>query len=312
MLAQIRAFFLERNVLEVETPILYSSTATDLQLSSFTSYYLDTLLFLQTSPEFPMKRLLAAGSGPIYQISKTFRDGESGRWHNPEFTMLEWYRPGFDDYTLMDEMEELLVYILLNKNKKRKKIERLSYKHIFQYYLDINPHRASLNELIACAEKKGLIINKNTMDRDNYLDLLMSHYIEPYLGTDYPVFITDFPASQAGLAKVRELSEDGASIFLAERFEVYIQGMEIANAYHELTNPQEQGLRFEQNNEKRKKLGLPIIPIDFNLLAALEHGLPESAGAALGIDRLVFLVAKSLGHPVQAIRDVLSFPIDCV
>jgi len=302
-MTQLRKFFADRDVLEVETPMLYGSTATDLQLMSFTSHYLQRLLFLQTSPEFPMKRLLAAGSGPIYQISKAFRDGESGRLHNPEFTMLEWYRPGFSLEQFMDEMQALLFCILSNK-----KSEHLTYADIFQRYLDINPHTINLEELIVCAKSQGLIVDEADMDRDAYLDLLMSHCIEPHLGWDCPMFVDDFPASQAGLAKVYKVNE----LFLAQRFEVYIDGMEIANAYYELTDPEEQRLRFERDNEKRKKLDLPIIPIDHHLLAALEHGLPESAGAALGVDRLVFLAAKRAGHTVESIADVLSFPVQCV
>lgn len=305
IIAELRKFFAERNILEVETPLLYGSTATDLQLTSFTSRYLQRLLFLQTSPEFPMKRLLAAGSGPIYQITKAFRDRESGRLHNPEFTMLEWYRPGFSLEQFMDEMQALLFCILSNK-----KPERVAYADIFQRYLHINPHVASLDELISCAKNQNLMIDEINMndDRDAYLDLLMSHCIEFHLGWDCPMFINDFPASQAGLAKVREVN----GLFLAQRFEVYIDGMEIANAYYELTDPEEQRSRFESDNKNREKLGSPVIPVDHHLLAALEHGLPESAGAALGVDRLVFLAAKRAGYTVESIADVISFPVDCV
>lgn len=305
VMAQLRCFFAERNILEVETPLLYGSSATDLQLSSFTSHYLDRLLFLQTSPEFSMKRLLAAGSGPIYQISKAFRNGESGRLHNPEFTMLEWYRPDFNHHQLMDEIQALLVQVLSTKTP-----ERLTYAQIFQDFLNINPHTVHLDELINCADQQGLVFDKNNMGstKDGYFDLLMSHCIEPHLGKNHPVFVSDFPASQAGLAKVHKVDK----YFVAERFEVYIEGMEIANAYHELTNPDEQCSRFERDNKAREKLGLPIIPIDNHLLAALEYGLPDSAGVALGVDRLVFLAAKNAGYQVESIDDVLTFPIQRV
>ena len=305
IMAELRRFFADRNVLEVETPVLYGSTATDLQLKSFTSNYLRRLLFLQTSPEFPMKRLLAAGSGPIYQMTKVFRDGESGRLHNPEFTMLEWYRPGFSLERFMDEMQALLFSILSNKEP-----ERRTYADIFQRYLGIDPHGADLDELIHCADNQTLSFEKESMqgNKEAYLDLLMSHCIEPYLGWDCPLFIHDFPSSQAGLAKVREVG----GLLLAERFEVYIDGMEVANAYYELTDAKEQRLRFEGDNEKRRALGLPAIPVDHHLLAALAHGLPESAGAALGVDRLVFLAAKRAGYTIKSINDVLSFPVDWV
>lgn len=319
IIAELRKFFAERNILEVETPLLYGSTATDLQLTSFTSRCLQRLLFLQTSPEFPMKRLLAAGSGPIYQITKAFREGESGRLHNPEFTMLEWYRPGFSLEQFMDEMQALLFCILSNK-----KPEHVAYADIFQTFLNINPHTASLEVLMNCAENQGLVVDGLDSDRDAYLDLLMSHCIEPNLGWDCPIFIDDFPASQASLAKIYKKCSSplegegdpkgrmGGDILLAQRFELYIDGMEIANAYYELTDPSEQQLRFESDNKKRKKLGLPVIPVDRHLLAALEQGLPESSGAALGVDRLVFLAAKRAGYKVESINDVLSFPVDCV
>lgn len=306
VIAKLRKFFSDQGILEVETPLLYGSTATDLQLTSFTSRYLQRLLFLQTSPEFSMKRLLAAGSGPIYQISKAFRDGESGRLHNPEFTMLEWYRPGFSLEQFMDEMQVLLFCILSNK-----KPERVAYGDIFQRYLDINPHTASLEALINCAKNQGIIVDGTDMDQGAYLDLLMSHCIEPHLGWDCPLFINDFPASQAGLAKIYKKLPRG-NILLAQRFEVYIDGMEVANAYYELTDPKEQRLRFEHDNKKREKLSLSVIPVDHHLLAALEQGLPESAGAALGVDRLVFLAAKRAGYKVESINDVLSFPVDYV
>jgi len=303
VMSKLRGFFAKRNILEVETPLLYGSTATDLQLTSFTSCYLQRLLFLQTSPEFSMKRLLAAGSGPIYQITKAFRNGESGRLHNPEFTMLEWYRPSFSLEQFRDEMQALLFCVLANK-----KPEHVTYGDIFQRYLDVNPHTASLEALMNCAKNQGLMFDEADKDRDAYLDLLMSHCIEPHLGWDCPMFISDFPASQASLSKVREV--DG--LFLAQRFEVYIDGMEVANAYYELTDPNEQQLRFESDNKKREKLGLSVIPVDHHLLAALEHGLPESSGAALGVDRLVFLAAKRAGYKIESINDVLIFPVDYV
>lgn len=301
LLANIRKFFAERQVLEVETPLLGLATVTDPHLHSFqTQYYLDNsqhqqTLYLQTSPEFAMKRLLAAGSGPIYQISKAFRNqGESGRYHNPEFSLLEWYRPDYDHHQLMDEVEALLKRLLACGPA-----QRFSYAEIFQRYLNCNPHQLTLSELKRLS--LGLGLGTENLDLNtiaDYLNFLMSHIIEPQLPKEL-VFIYDYPVTLAALAKVRVETTP-----VAERFEVYLNGIELANGFHELNNANEQRLRFQNDLCSRAKLAYPQIPIDEHLLAALMHGLPNCAGVALGIDRLLMIMAN-----MDAISDVISFPI---
>lgn len=301
LLAKIRAFFAERKVLEVETPLLSPSTITDPNIHSFsTNYNLPgkingETLYLQTSPEFAMKRLLAAGSGPIYQICKAFRNEESGQQHNPEFTILEWYRVGFDHHDLMADMDEFL-HCTLNT----KPAEKLSYAELFKKHLKTDPHTSSIQELKQCALKHGLNEIPH-LNRDDWLNLLLTHFIEPHLGKGQPTFIYDYPASQAALARISPNDS-----MVAERFEVYIDGIEIANGFHELADSDEQRQRFLADLANRKKLGLATIPLDENFLAALDD-LPDCAGVALGIDRLLMLQMQT-----SAIEDVLSFTINTV
>lgn len=302
IMQQIRNFFAARGVLEVDTPLLSHGTVTDLHLHSMqTEFNLpggeSEVLYLQTSPEFGMKRLLAAGSGPIYQICKAFRNEEMGRQHNPEFTMLEWYRPGFDHHQLMDEMDELLQTVL-----KTNPAERCSYRDIFLRHLDIDPLTASASQLQQRAKQHGLNLPEGIAKDscDNWLHLLMSHLIEPQLGREKPLFLYNFPASQAALARI---SSDTPPVAL--RFEVYIQGVELANGYYELADANEQQRRFENDLLERQRLGLPLVQIDKNLVAALTTGFPDCAGVALGIDRLIML-ALATTH----IKDVISFPVD--
>ncbi len=297
-LAIIRDFFDSKGVLEVETPLLCSSAATDPYLKPISVFYSQSKYYLQTSPEFAMKRLLAAGSGPIYQICKAFREDEVGRLHNPEFTMLEWYRVGFDHHALMDEVEQLLLRVL-----EMPKAERLTYEEIFIKSININPHTASLDQVKQCARSHNIHLNSELMLQltvDDWLDILMSHCIEPLLGFEAPVMVYDFPASKAALAKIRLENPP-----VAERFEVYVQGIELANGYHELTDPKLQQIRFEKDCEMRKKLGYAAIPIDDYLVAALEAGMPESSGVALGIDRLCMLKFKR-----KHIQEVIAFTTD--
>lgn len=298
---RIRQFFIEREVLEVETPLLSHATVTDKYLQSFkTNYFSDSkqkqTLYLQTSPEFAMKRLLAADSGAIYQIAKAFRNqGESGRNHNPEFTLLEWYRPGFNHHDLMDEVECLLKLILDCSNA-----QRFSYGEIFQHYLQINPHKTSIEQLKQTASHFNLsTLNLTLLEKDDWLHLLMTHGIEPHLPKQ-PVFIYDFPASQAALARIRP-----GNPALAERFEVYVQGLELANGFHELSSASEQERRFRNDLIQREKAGYSLVPIDEHFLAALAHGLPDCAGVALGIDRLIMLAAEK-----NAIDEVIAFPLE--
>lgn len=298
ILKQIRDFFVARDVLEVETPLMCHTSVTDPFIQSIPAYFQanpsakEIRYYLQTSPEYAMKRLLAAGSGAIYQITKAFRQGEVGRFHNPEFTMMEWYRPGFDHHLLMDEMDELLQLVL-----KTPPAERKSYADLFLTYLQINPHQASVEELTICAQKNNLHIEADITDKDTWLNLLMSHCIEPQLGQKSPCFIYDFPASQAALARIQPGNPPVAS-----RFEVYYKGTELANGFHELQDASEQRKRFEKNLAERKQLELNELPIDELFLAGLQHGLPDCAGVALGIDRLIMLATEQ-----QHIADVISF-----
>lgn len=290
IISLIREFFAKRQVTEVETPLLSHYTVTDPHIQSISAQS----YFLQTSPEYAMKRLLAAGAGPIYQICKAFRQDEAGRYHNPEFTMLEWYRPGFTHNELMDEMDELLKLILPVKAS-----DRLTYQQVFENFLGINPHEVSVEELMDCAKKNKINIAETLTSRDNWLNLLMSHLIEPEFSKKNPIFIYDFPASQAALSKIRP-----GHPALASRFELYYKGIELANGFHELLDAREQQQRFEANIRYRELHQLPNIDIDKNFIAALEHGLPDCAGVALGIDRLIML---ALG--VNSVKEVMSFYI---
>ena len=295
-LATIRRFFAERGVLEVETPALSAATATDLHLRSLTCRAFDDrrTLYLQTSPEFAMKRLLAAGSGPIYQICRSFRDGESGRRHNPEFTMLEWYRPGWDHHRLMDEVDELLAAVLGTPSGNR-----MTYAEAFRHHAGLDPHRATDDDLRARIAQLE-VPDPSSLDRDDLLNLILSHLAEPHLGRGRPDLVHDFPASQAALARVRPGDPP-----LAERFEVFVEGVELANGFHELADAEEQRRRFERDLAERRRRGLAEVPVDERLLAALAAGLPDCAGVALGVDRLVML---RLG--ASDIREAIAFPID--
>ena len=283
-------------MLEVETPALASHTVTDLHLHSLSASGPVTQResYLQTSPEYAMKRLLASGVGPIYEIARVFRDGEAGARHNLEFTMLEWYRPGFDQLRLIDEVDELLATTLGTKPG-----ERLSYAEAFETHLKIDPHGATAEELRAAAsreEVRGLADD----DRDGWLQWLFATRVEPNLGSDRPAYVFDFPGSQAALARIRPGVHP-----IAERFEVFVRGLELANGYHEEIDPTELRRRFEADRAERRRRGLPDVALDERFLAAHEHGLPECSGVALGFDRLVMLAIGSAN-----IEDVLTFPSD--
>ncbi|EOW0802897.1 elongation factor P--(R)-beta-lysine ligase [Vibrio parahaemolyticus] len=300
LIAAIRQFFAERQVMEVDTPAMSHATVTDIHLHTFQTEFVGpgyadgSKLFFMTSPEFHMKRLLAAGSGCIYQINKAFRNEENGRYHNPEFTMLEWYRVGFDHHKLMDEMDDLLQLVL-----KCGAAQRMTYQQAFIDVLGVCPLEGSMAELKAAASKLGLSdIAEPEEDRDTLLQLLFSVGVENKIGQDVPAFVYDFPASQAALAKINPQDHR-----VADRFEVYFKGIELANGFHELDNPKEQLARFEQDNAKRIEMGLKPQPIDYHLISALEAGLPGCAGVALGIDRLIML-ALGCDH----IDQVTAFP----
>lgn len=303
LLGRIRDHFQQAGVLEVETPACSRYGVTDPAIEGFTTRYTGPAapegweLYLQTSPEFPMKRLLAAGSGPIYQLCKVFRNGELGRRHNPEFTLLEWYRPGFDHHLLMDE-----VAALINRLGERPlAVEKLSYREVFERHLQLDPHTATLESLRRRAIELGVPgAGELQLDhRDGWLDLLLTHLVEPHLGRAGMTFLYDYPASQAALARVREESPP-----VAERFELYLGGVEIANGFHELTDAVEQRRRFLDDNRRRRESAMPEVPMDEALLAALASGLPDCAGVALGVDRLLMFLTGC-----DHIRQVLAFDI---
>ena len=281
IIAAIRAYFAQQNVLEVETPQLAPATVTDPHLHSIA---VPGYGYLQTSPEYAMKRLLAAGSGSIYQIAKVFRADEIGRRHNPEFTMLEWYRVGFSLDQLIDDVAAI-ARIALGELKTA----RHRYRDLFRSCLQLDPLTCDLATLARTA-KQHLDVSFDTADRDTWLELLMSHVIEPQLGNHELCFVVDYPPSQAALARLR-VDDDGAQV--AARFELYCRGVELANGYHELIDAQEQRARFAADLRERESLGLPVVPIDENLLAALEHGLPDCSGVALGLDRLIMLAVDA-------------------
>lgn len=300
LIAKIREFFAARDVLEVDTPLMSHATVTDPYVIGIPALFKRlhspevTTLYLQTSPEYAMKRLLAAGSGAIYQLCKVFRQGDIGRAHNPEFTMLEWYRPGFDHHDLMAEMDALLQYVVGSLPA-----ERMTYAEAYEKFLGINPHTASLSELVDCARAENLNLSASLeqADLDTILNLLQSHCIEPQIGHDRPVFIYDFPVCQAALAKIRREEPPVAS-----RFEVYFKGFELANGFHELQDAVEQAQRFQNDLVYRSQNNIPAVPVDGRLLAALQSGIPDCAGVALGVDRLVMLATQS-----ETIAEVISF-----
>ena len=303
MYQRIRQFFAERDVLEVETPVLSQAAVTDVHLASVLALRhvngQQHTHYLQTSPEFAMKRLLASGSGAIFQICKVFRDDEHGRKHNSEFTMLEWYRPAFSLTDLMHETSALLNVCLAERFSDLRPMV-LSYKHAFQDRLDINPLQATLQQLKGTARRVGLNLDLGD-DRLAYMDLLFSHMVEPSLGFDTPVFLTDFPPEMASLAKVKT-DDDGEQV--AARFEVYIEGLELANAYDELVDAEVLRQRFMADNAERAAQGLMVMPIDEHLLAALPH-MPECSGIALGIDRLLMIAQNKL-----KLEQVITFPAE--
>jgi lysyl-tRNA synthetase class 2 len=303
-LARLRGFFAERGVLEVETPLLSGAANTDPQLASFQTRYAGPgdaagrSLFLNTSPEFAMKRLLAAGSGPIYQVCKAFRQGEAGRLHNPEFTLLEWYRPGFDHFQLMVEVADL-IGVLARDHLPLEAAEWLDYGELFRHRLGVDPHTAPVAELEACARRFIALDATLSLERDGWLDLLMSHAIQPRLGQGRVSFVYHYPASQAALARIRPGEPP-----LAERFEVFLNGVELANGFHELADSSQQRARFEADLRQRQESGAEPVPLDEHLLAALAHGFPDCAGVALGLDRLLLVLAGG-----EALSQVLSFPL---
>ncbi|WP_317930002.1 EF-P lysine aminoacylase EpmA [Halioxenophilus sp. WMMB6] len=291
LLAHIRHFFAERAVLEVDVPSLSRHTVTDPNLIPVTSHTNGGDAFLQTSPEYFMKRLLVAGSGSIYYLGKAFRDQEFGRRHHPEFTMLEWYRLGFDDQQLIEETLALVTGLL-----PAKPVTRVTYGQLFAGHFGINPHTASEAELAELAQRTCQPAFHQA-DRNTWLDLLFSHCLEPTLAGI--TVVADFPASQGALAKV--MAND-AGEQVAKRFEIYVDGLELSNGYWEATGAVELQARFERDQATRLAAGLPVPAIDPDFMAAMHAGLPECAGIALGVDRLLLLMSG-----VKTLAETMSF-----
>jgi len=292
LLQNIREFFLAEDVMEVETPLISMAGNTDPEIQSIRTA---SGGYLRTSPEFALKRLLAAGSGDVFELGRVFRSGESGRNHNPEFTMLEWYRTGFTYHQLMDEVASLVRYCGRGKLDQWPQ-QKLSYQQLFLKYTGLDPFLADEKELCARAKDHG--VDDIKLNRRQWLDLLVSIVIQPALPEQHLTFVYDFPADQAALARVRQ--DDPP---LAERFELYLGRTELANGYQELTDAHEQKQRFENENLQRKSGGKDVYEIDQRLIDALEHGLPECAGVALGVDRLLMVFCGA-----ASINEVTAFP----
>lgn len=283
--ALVRRFFAERDVLEVETPILSRAGTTDANIESLRLRLSGPPAaapgrrWLRTSPEFAIKRLLAAGVGDCYELGRVFRDGEAGQQHNPEFTLLEWYRLGWDHRRLMGEVSELVALAMADAGRPVS-VESLSYAALYQRHCGLDPHSA--DDAALAAALGDIRLKADGLRRDDWLDLLMTHRIQPELPADRLTLVYDYPASQCALARLRPGNPP-----VAERFEAYLGQIELANGFHELADPEEQRHRFTADAATRGSRGQAAPPLDEALLAALDHGLPDCAGVALGIDRLL-------------------------
>lgn len=297
----MREFFHARDVLEVETPMMSRAGNTDANIASFSLDFsgrtdgAPRTRWLRTSPEFPLKRLLAAGVGDCYELGRVFRDGEAGGRHNPEFTMLEWYRVGWTLEPLIDETVAL-VQAALSMIGREATVARIRFRDLYLQRLGFDPMTADLDALRNAAA--GIAIDGEGLTRDDWLDLLMTHRLQPAFGRDGILVVQDYPATQSALARVVE--RDGVPV--AERFELYLGALELANGYHELTDAVEQRRRFERDMAVRQARGDIAPPMDEALLAALEHGMPSCAGVALGVDRLLMAMRDT-----PRIADVVAF-----
>jgi lysyl-tRNA synthetase class 2 len=301
----VREFFHARNVLEVETPVMSRAGNTDPNIASFHLEFsgrtdgAPRTRWLRTSPEFALKRLLAAGLGDCYELGRVFRDGEAGGRHNPEFSMLEWYRIGWDHLQLIDEAAEL-VRAALSLVGREAGLRVVRYRALYADVLGIDPLTASEDALRGALGQ--VEIDPAGLTRDDWLDLLMTHRLQPVFEPGELLAITDYPASQCALARVRD---DGDGVPLAERFELYLGPVELANGYHELLDATEQGVRFARDGDARRSRGHAVPPVDERLLDALRAGLPACAGVALGLDRLLMAMLGT-----ARIEDVLAFPFN--
>jgi lysyl-tRNA synthetase class 2 len=300
--ALLRRFFAERGVLEVETPVLSAAGNTDPNIESFALRFEgprsagEATRWLRTSPEFPLKRLLAAGVGDCYELGRVFRNGEAGKRHNPEFTMLEWYRIGINHHQLMDEVSELLKAALTLAGR-RATVRDTSFRQLYQDKFGFDPLLAPEEELRSPLQVYG--IDPAGLTRDDWLDLLMTHLIQPTIPNNRILLVYDYPASQCALARVR-----AAEPPVAERFEVFLGPLEIANGYHELNDATEQRRRFDADLARRRDRNAALPPVDERLLAGLPK-LPACAGVALGVDRLLMALMGT-----DKISDVLAFPFE--
>ena len=305
--AAVRDFFAQRGVLEVETPILSRAGNTEPNIASFSLEFsgrtdgAPRTRWLRTSPEHPLKRLLCAGAGDCYELGRVFRDGEAGGRHNPEFTMLEWYRLGIDHVQLAAETVEL-VRMALALVGRDASVESVTYRELYLRELGIDPMTAPDDAL--CGALGDIAIDPDGLVRDDWLDLLMTHRIQPALSADAILVVRDYPASQCALARIREpaAAQAGDDWPVAERFELYLGPLELANGYHELLDASEQRSRFERDVAVRRSRGVPAPAVDARLLDALAHGLPACAGVALGVDRLLMAMLRT-----TSIADVLAF-----
>jgi len=304
MLIAVRQFFQQRAVLEVETPLLCHATGTDPQLDFFSTRFNDPpdnpRLFLQTSPEFAMKRLLAAGSGCIYQICKAFRNSESGRFHNPEFTILEWYRLDFTLQDLMQEVAELFEHLVLPR-RALQILPPISYQDIFQQTTGLDPLVFDLPMWQAFVRRENLheAIEICVEDHGVWLDFIFSHVVQPKMKAGCLYRVYHYPALQSALARIHPENPR-----LAERFEVFVDGVELGNGFRELTDADEQAQRFDREVAWRRQHGLPEVEKDRRFLAALQAGLPECSGIAIGLDRLLMILLNK-----TSIDEALTFPV---
>jgi lysyl-tRNA synthetase class 2 len=299
LLAEVRAHFAATGALEVETPVMVRAGVTDVHLESLEVRRADGTRagFLHTSPEYAMKRMLAAGAPDIYQVARVFREGERGRRHNPEFTMVEWYRLGIDHRALMDDVETLL-RTLIEPRRPVGPTRRITYADAFVETIEIDPLTAPTPRLLEAIRARGTDVPESVVDeRDALLDLAMATLVAPAFPADHLTFVHDFPASQAALARVRGP--------VASRFEAFWGELELANGFHELDDAREQARRFESDRAERARRGQPDRDPDRFFLAALAEGLPSCAGVALGFDRVV-MIASGAG----SIDDVIAFPVE--
>ena len=300
--ARIRAFFEARGVVEVETPVMSLAGNTDPNIASFSLEFsgrtdgASRTRWLRTSPEYPLKRLLAAGFGDCYELGRVFRDGEAGGRHNPEFTMLEWYRLGWDHHRLVDETAALIQLALALVDRSAT-LERVRYRDLYRRELGLDPMTASDDTLRGALG--DVVIDPAGLTRDDWLDLLMTHRLQPAFPVDRMTAVTDYPASQCALARIAP-DEDGTPV--AQRFELYLGPLELANGYHELSDAAEQGARFDRDRAVPGSRGDAVPPRDDRLLGALASGFPDCAGVALGVDRLLMAMLGT-----NRIADVLAF-----